>query len=58
MDYKLILDEIKPTEDEKNRVREVSGKLLEFINDKCDPQILDEETNQVKAVDKEILNKN
>ena len=47
MDYKLILDEIKPTEDEKNRVREVSGKLLEFINDKCHIEGIDAEIKGV-----------
>ena len=35
MDYKIILDEIKPTEKEKDKVRKVSGKLLDFLNDKC-----------------------
>ncbi len=52
MDYKLILDEIKPTEDEKNRVREVSGKLLEFINDKCHIEGIDAEAVLVGSVAK------
>lgn len=43
MDYKLILDEIKPTDDEKDKVREVSRKLLEFINDKCHVDNIDAE---------------
>ena len=32
MDYKSILDEIKPTEEEKGKVLEVSAKLLDFLN--------------------------
>ena len=35
MDYKDILDEIKPTQKEKDKVGEVSNKLLDFLNDKC-----------------------
>ena len=36
MDYKCILDEIKPTKEEKDKVNEVSTKLIDFLNDKCD----------------------
>lgn len=35
MDYKPILDEIKPTLEEANEVNELSSKLLDFLNDKC-----------------------
>ncbi len=35
MDYGPILNEIKPTQEETDKVRDVSGKLLEFLNDKC-----------------------
>ena len=52
MDYKLILDDIKPTEEEKNRVREVSDKLIEFINDKCHLENLDVEAVLVGSVAK------
>ena len=52
MDYKLILNEIKPTEYEKDKVREVSGKLLEFINDKCNVDNIDAEAVLVGSVAK------
>lgn len=52
MDYKLILDEIKPTEDEKDKVRDVSEKLLEFINDKCHVDNIDAEAVLVGSVAK------
>lgn len=52
MDYKLILNEIKPTEDEKDNVRKVSGKLLKFINDKCHADNIDVEAVLVGSVAK------
>ena len=52
MDYKLILDDIKPTEEENNRVNEVSSKLMEFINDKCHLENLDVEAVLVGSVAK------
>ena len=52
MDYKLILDDIKPTEEESNKVREVSGKIIDFINDKCHLNNLDVEAVLVGSVAK------
>lgn len=52
MDYQLILDEIKPTEEEKDKVREVSGKLLDFLNDKCYLSGIDAEAVLVGSVAK------
>ena len=52
MDYKIILDEIKPTEEERNRVREVSGHLLDFFNDKCYVAGIDAEAVLVGSVAK------
>lgn len=52
MDYKQILDEIKPTQAEKNKVREVSARLLEFINDKCSVSNIDAEAVLVGSVAK------
>ncbi|WP_407381858.1 CCA tRNA nucleotidyltransferase [Methanobrevibacter sp.] len=52
MDYKLILDEIKPTEEEKNKVKEVSGKLLDFLNDKIHIAGIDAEAVLVGSVAK------
>ncbi|MBR0270500.1 MAG: CCA tRNA nucleotidyltransferase [Methanobrevibacter sp.] len=52
MDYELILDEIKPTEEEKNKVKEVSEKLLEFLNDKIHISGIDAEAVLVGSVAK------
>lgn len=52
MDYKLILDEIKPTDEEEDKVREVSEKLLEFINDKCHVENIDAQAVLVGSVAK------
>lgn len=52
MDYKLILDEIKPTDEEEEKVREVSEKLLEFINDKCHVENIDAQAVLVGSVAK------
>ena len=52
MDYKIILDEIKPTEEEKDKVREVSGHLLDFLNDKCYVSGIDAEAVLVGSVAK------
>ena len=52
MDYKNILDEIKPTEEEKDKVLEVSAKLLDFLNDKCHADNIDAEAVLVGSVAK------
>ena len=52
MDYKSILDEIKPTEEEKGKVLEVSAKLLDFLNDKCHEDNIDAEAVLVGSVAK------
>ncbi|WP_407416469.1 CCA tRNA nucleotidyltransferase [Methanobrevibacter sp.] len=52
MDYKLILEEIKPTPEEKDKVREVSEKLLKFLNDKCYLDNIDAEAVLVGSVAK------
>ena len=52
MDYKLILDEIKPTKEEKDKVRGVSTKLLDFLNDKCYLDNIDAEAVLVGSVAK------
>lgn len=52
MDYKAILDEIKPTAEEEKKVREVSEKLLDFINDKCSQDNIDAEAVLVGSVAK------
>ena len=52
MDYKIILDEIKPTEEEKDKVRDVSGHLLDFLNDKCYVSGIDAEAVLVGSVAK------
>ena len=52
MDYKPILEEIKPTLDEENEVRKVSSKLLDFLNDKCHLDGIDAEAVLVGSVAK------
>ena len=52
MDYKLILDEIKPTKEEKDKVMGVSSKLLDFLNDKCYLDNIDAEAVLVGSVAK------
>lgn len=52
MDYKVILDEIKPTLKEENKVKEVSRKLLDFINEKCIEENIDAEAVLVGSVAK------
>lgn len=53
MDYKIILDEIKPTKEEKDKVSEVSTKLLDFLNDKCHEDNIDAEAVLVGSVAKD-----
>ncbi|MDO5860607.1 CCA tRNA nucleotidyltransferase [Methanobrevibacter sp.] len=36
MDYKAILEDIKPTVDEKNHIDDVSCKLIQFLQKECD----------------------
>ena len=52
MDYSYILNEIKPTQKEKDKVKEVSEKLLEFLNDKCHIDDIDAEAVLVGSVAK------
>ena len=47
MDYKSILDEIKPTEEEKWKVLEVSAKLLDFLNDKLNSAMTPKEKKDI-----------
>ena len=53
MDYEVILDEIKPTIEEKDKVREVSTKLLDFLNEKCREDNIDAEAVLVGSVAKD-----
>ena len=52
MDYSYILNEIKPTHEEKDKVNEVSERLLEFLNDKCHIDNIDAEAVLVGSVAK------
>ena len=52
MDYKPILEEIKPTLDEEKQVKKVSSKLLDFLNDKCHLDDIDAEATLVGSVAK------
>ena len=35
MDYKAILDDIKPTSQEKNEINDISSRLIDFLNEAC-----------------------
>ena len=52
MDYKKILDEIKPTEEENGGAKEVSSKIQEFIQNKCYSDNIDAEVVLVGSVAK------
>jgi tRNA nucleotidyltransferase (CCA-adding enzyme) len=53
MDYKGILDDIKPTKEENDKVKEVSSKIKEFINDKCHLENIEAEVVLVGSVAKD-----
>ena len=47
MDYETILKDIKPTEDEKNHIDEVSSSIMNFLQDMCDGNDIDAKVNLV-----------
>lgn len=52
MDYKAILDDIKPTVEEKNHIDEVSNKLMNFLQRECDSENLNAKVALVGSVAK------
>ena len=52
MDYKPVLDGIKPTQEENDKVNEVSTNLIDFLNDKCHVDNIDAEAVLVGSVAK------
>lgn len=52
MDYETILKDIKPTEDEKNHIDEVSSSIMNFLQDMCDGNDIDAKVNLVGSVAK------
>ena len=52
MDYNLILEDIKPTEDETKRIAEVSSKIISYLQDLCDGDNLDAKVALVGSVAK------
>ncbi len=52
MDYKAILEDIKPTEDEKREIDEVSSRLMKYLQDTCDNEGIDAKVALVGSVAK------
>lgn len=52
MDYNLILDDIKPTEDETEKITEVSSKIINYLQDLCDEDNLGAKVALVGSVAK------
>jgi tRNA nucleotidyltransferase (CCA-adding enzyme) len=54
MDYDLILDDIKPTIEEKRKIDDVSHKLMGFLQNACDDMGIDAKVALVGSVAKTL----
>ena len=52
MDYKLILNDIKPTKEEKHHIDEVSNRIMKFLQKTCDDNGIDARVTLVGSVAK------
>lgn len=52
MDYKAILEDIKPTKDEKNHIDNVSSRIMNFLQEACDKKGIDAKVTLVGSVAK------
>lgn len=52
MDYKAILEDIKPTDEEKNEIDDVSNRLMKYLQDTCDSENIDAKVALVGSVAK------
>ena len=52
MDYQAILKDIKPTEEEKRHIDDVSLKIMNFLQDTCDSRGIDAKVTLVGSVAK------
>ena len=52
MDYKAILEDIKPTDEEKREIDEVSSRLMKYLQDTCDSENIDAKVALVGSVAK------
>ena len=52
MDYKLILNDIKPTKEEKHHIDEVSNRIMKFLQKTCDDNAIDARVTLVGSVAK------
>ena len=52
MDYQRILEDIKPTSDEKAHIDQVSSGIIEFLQRTCDKEGIDAEVTLVGSVAK------
>ena len=52
MDYELILNDIKPTLDEKQQIENVYSELMDFLQNVCDSEGIDAKVSLVGSVAK------
>lgn len=52
MDYKAILEDIKPTKDEKDHIDNVSSRIMNFLQEACDEKGIDAKVTLVGSVAK------
>lgn len=52
MDYELILNDIKPTQEEKNEIKAMSDKLVGFLDDTCKKENINAKITVVGSVAK------
>lgn len=52
MDYEAILKDIKPTDEEKRHIEDVSSRVINFLQDACDEREVDAKVTLVGSVSK------
>ena len=52
MDYKAILEDIKPTKDEKDHIDNVSSRIMNFLQNACNEKGIDAKVTLVGSVAK------
>ena len=52
MDYTSILNKLRPTEQEKTKIKEISHKIIDFLNDYCKKEGINANTVLVGSVAK------
>ena len=52
MDYTSILNKLRPTEQEKTKIKEISHRIIDFLNDYCKKEGINANTVLVGSVAK------